>query len=499
MLAARLVAAILFAGSALNPAEPADGLTVYKSGDYERAIPLLQAAASKTPNDPLIRAALLSSLVYQGRVDEAADAAAGDERDFPKSPEVIAARGEFAFYMGDVYTAEKLFNTAIKMKPETPRAVFGLYRLYRAASMYRTARMRCLLAHQIDPDDALITRAFIRYLTPEKRNEMFDAFAESHPWFYQHLERDRETDVEVKHEVSGRRFFELVGERKEITVPLTPLLPTPNHETGFLVALRLENGHTLRMQLDTGASGILVRQNAVDKAELAHLGSSEEWGIGDAGTRKTFMAIAGTCEIGGLTFKTCPIEATEGKKRVAGDEDGLLGTDIFSGYLVEIDFQKSKLHLIPQPPREPNAQGYDREIPPEEKGFTPVYRFGHQLMVPTALNAKIPGLFLIDTGATMSTVDPTFARLATKIHGDAFTRVRGVSGEVKNVFQVDDAIIQFGGFRQRNIGLMSFNLNNSPEHEEVRMDGILGFAVLRMFRLTLDYRNGLVNFEYVTK
>jgi hypothetical protein len=42
-------------------------------------------------------------------------------------------------------------------------------------------------------------------------------------------------------------------------------------------------------------------------------------------------------------------------------------------------------------------------------------------------------------------------------------------------------------------------LNNSPRHQEVRMSGILGLPVLAMFRLDIDYRNGLVNFDYVMK
>ena len=76
-------------------------------------------------------------------------------------------------------------------------------------------------------------------------------------------------------------------------------------------------------------------------------------------------------------------------------------------------------------------------------------------------------------------------------------RVKGVSGTVRDVFEADKAELQFGRFRQNNLGLTSINLNNMPEHQEVRMSGILGIQVLPLFRLTLDYRNGLVNFDYI--
>jgi len=75
--------------------------------------------------------------------------------------------------------------------------------------------------------------------------------------------------------------------------------------------------------------------------------------------------------------------------------------------------------------------------------------------------------------------------------------VKGISGEVKNVFEVDKAELQFAHFAQRNLGLTSFDLNNSPDHEEFRMAGIMGIPILSMFRLTIDYRNALVNFDYV--
>jgi predicted Zn-dependent protease len=110
-------------------ADTVNGLAEYKAANYKAAIPLLQVAARANGNDPVIAAALLSALVYEGRVDEASDAAQIDASRFPTSPEVNAARGEFAFYMGDMREAETLFKTAIKLKEDTPRALYGLSRL----------------------------------------------------------------------------------------------------------------------------------------------------------------------------------------------------------------------------------------------------------------------------------------------------------------------------------------------------------------------------------
>jgi tetratricopeptide (TPR) repeat protein len=490
-----LLAAFLVVG--VLRADVESGMAAYRAGDYNTAIPLLSAAAGSDPKNAIVRAALLSALVYEGKLQEAGDAAELASVDFPDSPEVLAARGEFAFYLGDVRHAEQLFLSAIKLKNETPRAYYGLSRLYRAASMYRTARLRCLKAHELDPDDAYITLGWLRYLPPEKREELAGAFAAAHPWFYRNLQRAESAAVDLHTEMGERRAFELEGERAETTLKLDLLINGPNRVRGLGLDLSIEGHRPLRVLLDTGASGILLTQSAIDKEGLQHIGQTETWGIGDKGVRNAFLSIADNCQIGLLKYKTCVFRAIEGKGRIGGEEDGLIGADVFSDYLMQIDFLKHQLHLTPQPPRPPNPQLYDREIAPAEASFTPVFRSGSHLFVPTLLNDKQWGLFLIDTGSAMTNVDSEFARLSTKVRGDAFHRVRGVSGEVKDVFEADKAYIQFSHYRQNNLGMTAINLNNAPDHQEFRMAGILGLPVLSMFRLTIDYRNGLVNFDRV--
>ncbi|HEX3682106.1 MAG TPA: aspartyl protease family protein [Bryobacteraceae bacterium] len=494
-----LCLAFALTGPILLLADASDGVAVYKTGDYETAIPLLRAAAAKTPQDPLISAALLSALVYEGRVDEAADTADADASAFPNSPEVMAARGEFAYYMSDMGEAEKLFRAALKLKDETPRAYYGLYRIFHAASLYRSARILCLKAHELDPDDALLTLAFLRYAAPARREELEGPFRAAHPWFYKHFEQSQETASDVKGELNGRKIFELEGQRQETTFPIYYLMSSPTHVRGVGVEVSIQGARPVRLVFDTGASGILISQSTVDKLGLNHLGSFEVRGVGDKGARSAFAAVADTCKIGTLQYKTCMFRVLEGKGRVAGDDDGLIGADFFSDYLIHIDFKKRLLHLTPLPDRPPNSQGYDRVVGDDEKSFTPVFRYGPHLYVLTKVNGKTWGLFLLDTGSSISNLDSTFARLSTKIRGNEYMRVKGVSGSVKDVFEADKAELQFARFRQSNLGLIAFNLNNAPEHQDFRMAGILGLPVLSMFRLTIDYRNGLVGLDYDMK
>lgn len=473
-------------------------LAAYEEANYEKAIPLLQSALAANPKDAVLNAALLSALVYQERVDDAVRAATADAANFPNSPEVLAARGEFAFYMGDMPEAEKLFKAAMAIKDATPRACFGLSRLYRAACFHRSARLLCIKAHDLDPGDAFITQTFLAYLPAAKRDELLRPFVIAHPWLYRHFDERTSTSAEIAQELDTRRPFEIEGGAQETTVHLLTIMRAPERPIGVGLELRIEGGRPLRLLLDTGATGVVVREDAINKAELNHLGSGESWGVGDKGARKGFAAVADECQIGSLKFRTCILHGMAGKARVAGeDEDGLIGADVFSNYVVTIDFQDRKLHLKPQPPRPPTPQGYDRIIPPDETNFTPVFRFEHRLLLSTLVNRKSTGLFLIDTGAGGSDIDSTFARLSTKIRSDYSRKIRGISGDVKDVFEADKAELQFAHFRQSNLGLTSFNINNAPEHQEIRMAGILGIPILALFRsITIDYRNGLVYFDY---
>jgi tetratricopeptide (TPR) repeat protein len=496
-LAASAVLLVSFLASHAVGADLSEAIAAYKSGDYPRALPLLQAAVAESPHDEAAQAALLSSLVYQGQVDPASDVSVSDEKAFPNSPVVIAARGEFAYYMGDTAKAEALFRAAIKLKEPTSRAYLGLFRLYQAASMSRTARLLILRAHAIDPDDALITLHWLAVAPAEKQREVFRSFAEAHPWFFPNINIVRVARTEPSQQSHRRKTFELVGDAKEVTLPLIPIYNARHQVEGLGLPFRLNDGHTLTLVLDTGASGILIGQSAAVKAAVGRLGSLKAGGIGDGEAKNGFAAVADTCAIGTLEYQACLLRVAEGDLRLTKGEDGLVGTDIFSDYLVEIDFRRHQLHLTPQPPREPNPEGYDA-VPPGD-GWTRAYRYGHLLFVPTDLNGKSSGLFLIDSGAVMSSVDSTFARLSTKLRTNSAMQIHGLSGDVKDVFQADKAVISFAGYRQKNIGLTSFNLNNFTGHRDVRIDGILGFSVLQLFRLTLDYRNSLVKFEYKRK
>jgi hypothetical protein len=130
------------------------------------------------------------------------------------------------------------------------------------------------------------------------------------------------------------------------------------------------------------------------------------------------------------------------------------------------------------------------------KSFSPVYRFGHYLLIPTLIGDAPPNVFLIDTGSFANMISPAAAEEVTKVHSNPNMVVKGISGSVKNVYRADKAILQFGHLRQENQDLVAFDMTYFSDHAGTEMSGILGFATLRMLDIKIDYRDGLVNFSY---
>lgn len=478
--------------SSLTP-QATDGIQAFRDGDYRQAIPLLEQQMAKEPDNAVLAAHLLTSYVFRGRLAEADALAAVVEQKFPNSADAISARGDLTFFRGDMTKAQSLYVQALKANEKTARAYYGLYRLFTAASFHRTARLRILKAYEIDPTDRPIAGVWFSMLPPAKRKELGEVPHE--------LTGDEELAMDyysaLAREFKGRRVFE-PAKAPEAAVVKLGVLGDPRHTKGLSIPLVINGSKPLRLEFDTGAHGILISERAANRIGLKLVGNSEASGLGDQGTKVVHGAVADTCAMGPVEYKNCLIEAMEGK--TVADEDGLFGSDVLAGYVMTIDFQRVELRLTPQPPREPSQIGYDRTVPDNEKAFTPIFRFGHFLMITAAVNDKETGLFLLDTGSSSSLIDNGFAREVTKTsHTDNVT-LKGISGKAAEVFEADQAVLTFAHYRQRAIGMLAADLNHMESRPgPVRIAGIMGLPILSLFRLTIDYRNGLVNFDYVLK
>lgn len=509
---------------------------LYRQGNFHGAIAKYEQVVEQHPQSPDGYAGLVRVYLKQKDVELAMQTAeSGIVRS--DSPRMRSARAEVWFRQGKIQEAEKEWVGIINSGYPEARAYLGLARIRDAIAMYKTAKALIDKAHALDPKDSDIQEAWVGTLSRAERIKYLEeSVAGENNWDAEEHEGVKDYLAYLKERANQHQeSCRLVSKVTATETPLVRLLIDPTHLHGYGLSVAL-NGHKSKLLLDTGASGILISRSIAEHAGISKISQTKVWGVGDKGRRNAYFGVADSIKIGELEFQNCPVEVIE--QRSVVDDDGLIGADVFEDFLVEIDFPNEKLKLSQLPKRpgevqqnlaltredddqddsdspEPKADAkpgdskaadaktpspasglQDRYIAPEMQSYTRVFRFGHDLLVPTGIGDVPPKLFLMDTGATMNVISPAAAREVTKVHGDSDTIIKGISGKVNNVFSANKAVLAFGHLRQENQEMTAFDTKNLSDNTGTEISGFLGFTTLRLLDIKIDYRDALVDFKY---
>jgi tetratricopeptide (TPR) repeat protein len=520
------------------PAAPASPLgearILARKGDFDAAIQKYQQLLLEKPTSPDAYAGLTLTYLKKKDVPQAFETVTRGLKASDSWP-IHVALGEVYFRQGKIAEAEKEFVGVINGGHQTARAYLGLARVRWAISLNKSAKTMIDKAHELDPEDPDIQKRWISTLRRSERIKYYqdylagpnDSDADERGNLQSYLSYLRERAKQ--HD----RPCRLVSRITATETRLVRLLIDPNHLRGYGLSVAL-NGTKANLLLDTGASGILINRRIAERAGITRLTETKIGGIGDKGRKNAYIGTASSIRIGELEFQNCPVEVME--SRSVGEEAGLIGADVFEDFLVEIDFPAEKLKLseLPKRPGQPDqplalkneededddpdtaskadASGeaggkkttsvanfsgpQDRYIAPEMQSFARVFRFGHDLLVPTKIGDAPYKLFLLDTGAWTNAISPEAAREVTKVHGDSDMIVKGLSGSVKNVYSANKAVLQFGHLRQENQDMLSFDTRAISDDTGTEVSGLLGFTTLRLLNIRIDYRDGLIDFNY---
>lgn len=503
-----------------------EALDAYHLGKFEQAIVKFQAKLAQDPHSGEAYAGLTRCYLRQDKVDLAYTTATRGTTDVPDSVAAHVALGEVLFRQAKMGEAERELLRGVNTSKQDPQAFLGLVRLYDAYSMHASARRMLNKAHDLAPDDPDVQRVWIRTRPRTEQIKWLEEQLNAASKEDEDTRSSRKERLEfLKARESEPRTCKLVETPKEVEARLEPLLLDPRHFYGFGLTAKI-NGQSSKLHLDTGASGIFINKRLAQKAGIKPLISTSYYGIGDKGEQRGYIGYADSIKVGGLEFQNCLVEVSETRSILS--DDGLIGADVFSRYLVTIDFfwQKLRLQELPQRPgatetatsvlpedddeaeagtgetQKKEAQPVaatgpqDRYIAPEMANYTKIVRFGHDLLIPVAVGNTPAKLFLIDTGAMGNSISPEAAREVTKVRGDDFTTIKGVSGTVKKVYSADTAVLTFSHFRQENQEMTSIDLSHISRNTGTEVSGILGMTTLRRFIIKIDYRDGLVDFVY---
>jgi tetratricopeptide (TPR) repeat protein len=520
---------------------------LYRAGKFAEAEisyqTLLRADSNLVPAQWIAaEVGLVRAALRQQKIDEASDAVKVALATQPDSAILLTAKGDVQFRLGEMADAEGSYRAAMKLDPKEFHAYLGLSRLYRSYSLYRKAYELLRTAHEIAPDDIEVQRAWLRTLPRKERLSAIQAYLDSpHP-------DDQEETTAMEEYLQflsatadkPMHACKLVSKLEKTETKLDTMYGENGHRMqGIGLSVKL-NDRAVRLLLDTGAGGILVNRKSAEKAGLIPISALHYGGIGDKGLQSGYTAVADHLRIGELEFQDCVVAVSD--KSSVAEEDGLIGADVFGAYLVDIDLPGMQLKLSPLPKRpedstpptslnteaedEANAEqkpdatheGFakdqnapappvphaqhlpqDRFIAPEMADWTKVFRFGHNILVPTNVNSGKSMLFGLDTGAFANILSVRAGRQVSKVISEERLRVRGVNGAVEKVYSSEKASLRFGHFSQANSDIISLDLSNVSRHMGTEISGFLGFTTLRQLDVKIDYRDGLVDFEYDPK
>jgi tetratricopeptide (TPR) repeat protein len=494
-----------------QPAAPvtpqAQALLFYRTGKFDAAIDAYTKLASADPGAAY--AGLTRVYLQQKRTTDAYAAVNKALELAPKSPDVHVALAEVYYRQGKIIEADRELVTVVNAGSRTARAYLDLARIAETASYYARAKTMIETAHRLDPDDPDVRREWLNTLPREQRAKELQNY----------LSGDTDDDAKDRAHLTHmltllqqeagqpHRGCRQVNSVTSTQTSLEPLWNSPSQIRGYGLMVNV-NGTNAKLMLDTGAGGILVDRLIAEKAGIKPVVQTEVNGIGSKGGSGGYLGFADTIKVGELEFHDCIVQVVE--KRAVLNDQGLIGADVFQHYLIDINLPDAKFGLseLPKDPKEtsdtasleanPSGKSAWRDpyIAPEIKSYSGVYRVGHMLLIPTSLNDKPPKLFLIDTGAFDNTIDTGAAKEVTKIRSNEYDRVKGLNGDVAKVYTADKVKIRFSRFQQDRQDLIAFDLSNISDGAGTEVSGTLGFAMLRMLDIKIDYRDGMVDFTY---
>lgn len=534
------VAALLVVGTFADDPKPTPDASLaaaeqlYRSGKLPEAEASYRDLLKTMPQVIAAQVGLVRVLLREQKIDDALDSVNSDLGAQPNSAALLAAKGEVLFRRGEMQDAELAFLAARQADPREVHADLGLARLYRAYSLYRKAYDLLEEAHRLAPADIDVQRAWLGMLPRKERIAALEAYLDApHPDDPDETRGLQDMLMFLKATADQPvHACRLASKVERTTTKLEMMLMDARRLRGIGLTVQL-NDHKLRLLLDTGAGGITIGSKAAEKAGLKRIAAEHFGGIGDKGIQSGYTAVADHIKIGELEFDDCVVSVSD--KHSVGDEDGLIGADVFGAYLVDLDLPGMRLNLSPLPKRPDdtvaptalNSEGEDqanaerketadadsaknalpaqpraarlprdRYVAPEMANFTKVFRFGHSLLIPTLVNDSKPMMFILDTGASVNLLSVRAGKLVTKVSSDSTVRIKGLSGEVNNVYSSDRATLQFGNLRQPLRNLISIDMSEPSRHLGTEISGFLGFTTLHLLDVKLDYRDGLVDFTY---
>jgi len=364
------------------------------------------------------------------------------------------------------------------------------------------------LAHQFDPEDPEIHLAWIQTLPADQRISELESYLSAPTGDDQATLHQLHADLDrwKKQAAEPARACRLVSPVAPADIPFINLIAR-DRPRAFGLQLAL-NGNPTRLQIGAPQGGITLYRPAADRAGLKRLSQPE---AGLPGAKPTYTAYADSIKVGGLEFQNCSVTVIDSGSP-DDDGDGMIGLDVFSDFLVTLDYPMHKVQLATLPARpaettppvpslrtvaavaeDPAANQYDRFIAPEMKDYVQVYRVGSNVIVPAVLNNAKVKLFTLDFNLELpagnTNISPGVAMDMAKVHEED----KGMGKKIV----ADEITYNFAHMSQKVNGVIATPTSAISASLGIDIAGSIGANTFQLLIMHIDYRDGLLKCEYI--
>ena len=396
----------------------------------------------------------------------------------PRTAQNLAFQGEIEFRKGHFDQADTLYREALKIDSKNARAHFGLGKLAMGRVKNKLAIQELSRAIELDPKEPIYhlyaSEAWgIDKKTSQQKKEL-EEYLRLNP-----SDEDRVTEAKA-----GLAMLKAFGS-EEVGAVVAPPTPAPIRFRASLnlifTAVMVNGKGPYQFAIDTGATQTVVSEKLAKEAGLEEITSTVVFGIGGAGKVETKLYKMKELKVGDVTVKNTPV-GTFNDPLISQFADGILGTSIFSDFIVTVDYPAGQLQLTRK--RTPAPAGAE---------VIPVWFFSNLLLVPLEVNGK-RGNFIVDTGAVTTVLSHSMAAELGVTPSTPGAKVdmgiAGVGGFEGTVLQIPKVTFKTAKNTEAFPRVVAIDLKQISKTIGTEVAGVAGYDFFSDYKLTLDYDAG---------
>ena len=394
---------------------------------------------------------------------------------------LLSVSGEIEFRRANFAEAAQAYRAAILLNPDNARAWWGLGRIEQAHFRRASARDFFAKAFSLNHRDTDIILSYTDFVSDAaSKSVLLENVARLASFERPERSADAAARLQIHQRLRGRTPGRLASLYVAYRLALGGFRPNGAALAGVLVTARINGGRPLRLVLDTGARGIVIDSGTARKLDLETVAASSLGGFGNGGKGGSRVALARSVTFGDLAFEDCLVEIA-GQNLTVG-ADGIIGADVFERFRIGVDGRAGILQLTP----------YDDAARDGSQASVPAVGIGKLLLVRARVQGGSPGLFLVDTGASFTTVSRQY--LPTAREAGHAVEMHGAQGAIGDAFRAGPLSFDVGGLALTDRAPLVMDLRPVSQAQGIEIAGILGFSTLGNSPFTIDLRNGLLEF-----